>query len=283
MVKIKALITGSEGFVGPYLRRELESNGYEVIGLNHSGNPEYKCDITDKYSLDKVILLTQPNCIFHLAGFSSPSKSFEQPELCFKVNVEGTRNLLDSASKLLNCKILIVSSSEVYGNPQSLPIDEKHLINPVSPYGKSRVEQEKIALTYRNTMIARSFNHTGPGQTTNFVIPSFLQQIKDAKDNGVIYVGNLNVVRDFSDVQDVVHAYRLLMEKANVGEVYNIGSGIGYNLKEVLTQLINKSGKNLRIEIDSTRFKKSEIEKLVCDNSKIMKLGATFRRLFLFD
>ena len=280
MKKQKALITGSEGFVGPYLKRELEENNYQVISTDLNGNPDFRCDITDKNCLEKLILSVNPDVIFHLAAFSSPLKSFQQPDLCWKIGVEGTKNLLESASRLKNCRVLVVSSSAVYGNPQYVPIDEKHPLNPVSPYAKTKVEQEKIALKYKNTFIARPFNHTGPGQSKDFVIPSFKKQIKDAKENGIIYVGDLNIVKDFSDVRDVVHAYRILIEKGKPHEIYNIGSGIGYNLKEVLEKLIAESGKNLRIKKDPKRFGPAEIKKSICDNTKIKKLGIKFRRLF---
>ena len=280
MAQRKAMITGSEGFVGPYLRKELEKHDYEVIGIDLSGNPDFKCDITDRKSLERIILLNKPCHIFHLAGFSSPSQSFKQPEFCFKINVEGTRNLLESASKLNNRRVLIVSSAEVYGNPKYLPVDENHPLAPLSPYGFSRVEQEKLALGYPNTIIARSFNHTGPGQNSDFVIPSFIQQVDNTEDGGTIHVGNLEVIRDFSDVQDVVRAYRLLLEKGNLGEIYNIGSGIGYKLGEVLKRLIKKSGKNITVKIDPEKYRKVDIYELVCDNTKIKKLGAKFRKIF---
>jgi GDP-4-dehydro-6-deoxy-D-mannose reductase len=280
MKKNTALITGSEGFVGPNLKRELEKNDYEVVGLDFQGNPDFKCDITDRESLSKVINSVKPNFIFHLAGFSSPSKSFEKPELCFKINVEGTRNLLDISKKIEGCRVLIVSSGEVYGNPEYLPIDEKHPLNPNSPYGESRVEQEKIALGYRNNIIVRPFNHTGPDQPPIFAIPSFRKQIAEAKNGGVIYTGNLEVVRDFSDVVDVVHAYRVLLEKGELGEIYNLGSGKGYRLRDVIESLIKDSGKDLRIETDPEKYRKIDLSKLICDNTKIKNLGVNFRNPF---
>jgi len=188
--------------------------------------------------------------------------------------------LLESSAKLPDCKILIVSSAEVYGNSKYLPIDEKHPLGPFSPYAESKGEQEKVTLKYLNTIIARSFNHTGLDQPPNFVIPSFRKQIDEAKDGEKIYVGNLDVIRDFSDVDDVVHAYRLLLEKGALGEVYNVGSEIGYNLQDVLKKLIKDSGKKLKIEVDSERYRKEDIYKLICDNTKIKKLGASFKKYF---
>lgn len=278
----KALITGINGFVGPYLRKELEANGYRVYGLDlHGTEGAYACDITSFEQVFKVVDAVKPDFIFHLAGFSSVAKSFENPLLCFKINVEGTKNLLDAIVKVgLKPKILIVSSAEVYGVPKYLPIDEKHPLDPISPYGKSRVEQEKLALGYDlHVVISRSFNHTGPGQPTTFVIPSFKKQVDEAKDGDTIYVGNLDVVRDFSDVRDVVKAYRILLEKGKAKEIYNVGSGIGYRLRDILESLIKKSGKRLMVEIDPDKLRKNDIFKVVSDNKKINDLAVKLERM----
>lgn len=281
----KALITGITGFVGPHLKRELEHNKYDVYGLalSDGGNKVFKCDITNSDRVLEVIQEIMPDCIFHLAGFSSVSKSFQQPDKCYKINVTGTKNLLDAVKKSgIRPRILIVSSAEVYGVPKYLPIDEKHPLNPISPYGKSRVEQEEIALkSGLPVIISRSFNHTGPGQSDSFVIPSFRKQIKEAKDGGTIYVGNLGVVRDFSDVRDVVKAYRILVEKGKEGDIYNVGSGIGYGLRDILDKLVMLSGKKLEIKKDISKIRKDDIPKLIADNGKVLALGGiSFRNIF---
>lgn len=280
--KKKALITGINGFVGPYLKKELEHHDYEVFGIDLKGDDKkvFSCDITDPDSVYNTISKVEPDFIFHLAGFSSVGKSFQQPELCKKINVDGTRNLLDAVVKagLMRSRILIVSSAEVYGKAEKIPIDENHPLNPLSPYGKSRVEQEKVASGFDlPIIIARSFNHTGPDQPDTFVIPSFRKQIKEANDGDTIHVGNLEVVRDFSDVRDVVKAYRILLEKGKDKEIYNVGSGEEYKLKDILDRFIKQSGKNLKVEIDPKRYRKADIPVLVCDNSRLNKLGATIR------
>ncbi|MFT4303215.1 MAG: GDP-mannose 4,6-dehydratase [Candidatus Woesearchaeota archaeon] len=267
---MKALITGGKGFVGPYLKRELENNGYSVV-VSDLKDSDYDCDITNKEKVFSMISSIKPDYVFHLAGFSSVSKSFENPSLCFKINIDGTKNLLEACLDVK--KVLIVSSAEVYGKPEYVPIDEKHPLNPVSPYGKSRVEQEKIALNFSNVVISRSFNHTGEGQPSTFVIPSFKNQINEAKNGDTIYVGNLEVIRDFSDVKDVVHAYRILLEKGVLGEIYNVGSGVGVKLKDILNKLILESGKDLKVEVDSNKYRKADIVELVANVSKINELG----------
>ncbi len=286
MVRImtKALITGASGFVGPYLWKELEEHGYDVTGFDLSGdnNKIIHCDITNADLVYKIISEEKPDVIFHLAGFSSVAKSFGNPDLCMKINVDGTKNLLEAVVKAgLKSKILIISSAEVYGKPKKIPIDENHSLNPLSPYGESRVKQEIIAFSYDlPVIISRSFNHTGEGQPDIFVIPSFKKQVEEAENEGIVYVGNLDVIRDFSDVKDVVKAYRVLVEKGTMGEIYNVGSGNGYKLRDVLDKIIKASGKNLNVKVDTERYRKSDIPELVADNTKIKRLGLTFKVLF---
>jgi GDP-4-dehydro-6-deoxy-D-mannose reductase len=267
-----ALITGVNGFVGPYLRKELESDEYDVYGFDlNAGNKVFRCDITDFNSVFSVIKELKPDVIFHLAAFSSVGKSFEDPKKCFDVNVLGTKNLLDAVMKCgIRPKILIVSSSEIYGVPVYLPIDEVHPLNPVSPYGMSRLEQERLCKNYDlPIIIVRSFNHTGENQPETFVIPSFKKQVMDAKEGDTIYVGDIDVVRDFSDVKDVVKAYVALVEKGVIGEVYNVGSGNRYLLRDILYAFIKKSGKNLKIETDPSKYRKAEIKEQVCNPKKL--------------
>ncbi|MEW6407240.1 MAG: GDP-mannose 4,6-dehydratase [Patescibacteria group bacterium] len=209
----RALIIGISGFVGPYLKSELEKNGYKVFGLDrnrkcHSERSEesdakrhpehsrgisrecetplFHCDLLDKNSVCQVINKIKPDFVFHLAGFSSVCESWKKPDLCQKINVQGTQNLLEAILRAkINPKILIVSSAEVYGNPKELPLKETSPLNPENPYAKSRVAQEKLVQSYKNLnwIIARSFNHTGPGQPPIFVIPEFAKQLAEIKKN----------------------------------------------------------------------------------------------------
>lgn len=273
--KIKALITGIKGFAGSYLKTELKNEGYEVFGIAREGSDDaFQCDLTNFKSILAVVDKVKPNYIFHLAGFSSSSKSFNNAELCFKTNVDGTKNLLDAVIKVgLKPRILLVSSAEVYGKPNYIPTDEQHPLNPLSPYGKSKVEQEKLALSYDlPIIIARPFNHTGPGQDETRIIPYFNKKIEEVSSGEVIKVGNLEVIRDISNVKDVVKIYRLLLEKGKEKEIYNVGSGKGHYLKKILNTLIEKSGKKIRIEIDSERIRPVDIPYSVCDNRKLRSL-----------
>jgi GDP-4-dehydro-6-deoxy-D-mannose reductase len=280
-----ALITGIGGFVGPYLTKELESKGYTVYGVDLNNVDNHKilhCDITDFDSVYSVINKIKPDLVFHLAGFSSVAKSFDNPELCFKINVNGTKNLLDAITKVgIRPKILIVSSSEIYGKPKYNPMDESHPLEPISPYGKSRLAQEELCKEYDlPIIISRSFNHTGTTQPDTFVIPSFRKQVSEAKDGDTIHVGNLDITRDFSDVRDIVKAYVMLLERGKAGEVYNVGSGNAYVLKDILNHFIKESGKKLVIDVDENRFRKADIEKQVCDCKKLHAItGLHFRKI----
>ncbi len=285
----KALITGISGFVGPYLAKELKKHKYDVFGLDRTGGlitdkiKIEKCDLLDKENVFEVINEIKPDFVFHLAGFSSVKDSWDKPELCKKINVEGTRNLLDAIMKAkLNPKILIITSAEVYGKPKKLPLKETFTLSPESPYAKSRVEQEKLLLNYKNLdwIVSRSFNHTGPGQQPIFVIPEFAKQlaeIKLKKSKPKIFVGNLKAKRDFSDVRDVVAAYRILLEKGKSHEIYNVCSGKSYVVKSLLSRMIKMSGKKVNVVVDKDKFRPVDIMDLKGDNKKFKKLGFKFK------
>jgi GDP-4-dehydro-6-deoxy-D-mannose reductase len=283
---MKALVTGIGGFVGPYLAANLLKNEYSVFGIDRSQSKVKGCkcfaaDVTDEKALEDVISEVKPDVIFHLAGQSSVEKSYQEPELTFKINVEGTNNIF---AALINCnlrpKVLIVSSADVYGTPDSVPIDEDADLSPKSPYARSRVEQEKIALGYNEeygipVVISRSFSHTGPGQQENFVCPNFAKQVALAKKKkqSVIKTGNIEVKRDFTDVKDMVEAYRILMEKGVPGEIYNAGSGKSISLRQVLEILLKDAGVKAETEQEPSRVRKNDPPEIRADISKLKALG----------
>jgi GDP-4-dehydro-6-deoxy-D-mannose reductase len=284
---MKSLITGIAGFVGPYLAKNLLSNKYEVYGLDRNkpdieGCKCFACDITDEKAVEDVIAEVSPDIIFHLAGQSSVEKSYKEPELTFKINVDGTNNIF---AALINCnlrpKVLVVSSADVYyGGVQSTPISEDAEISPKSPYAKSRVEQEELALRYNEeygipVVISRSFTHTGVGQQEIFVCPNFAKQVALVKKGkqSVVKVGNIEVKRDFTDVRDMVEAYRILAEKGIPGEIYNAGSGKSISLKDVLDILFSAAGISPNTEQDPSRVRKDDPLDVRADISKIKALG----------
>lgn len=281
----RAFITGVGGFVGPYLVKHLVSNGFEVFGVNRKSSKVEgcvvdPCDVTDYDSVFSVVRRIKPDFIFHLAGQSSVEKSWKEPELTRTVHVKGARNLLEAVvAAKLKPRILIVSSAEVYGIPEKLPIAEDHPMKPVTPYGESRVEQEKLALDYfRNKsvqlVISRSFNQTGPGQPSTFVCSDFAMQVVEAEKGRrtEIVVGNLDVRRDFTDVRDAVGAYLLALQKGKPGEIYNICSGSSYSIKSVLDTLMSFSNvaRSAKIVKEPSRVRKSDIPELLGSPFKFM-------------
>ena len=282
---MRALITGVSGFVGPYLVKHLISNGFEVFGIDRSGNGKIdgcvldKCDVTDYDAVFAVVNRVKPDFIFHLAGQSSVALSWKEPELTRKVNVGGTKNLLEAvAAAKINPKVLVVSSAEVYGAARKFPTTESEPLKPVSPYGESRVEQEGLALEYFRSkgmkiVISRSFNHTGPGQPSELVCSNFAKQlaaIEKGRQQPVVEVGDLSVVRDFSDVRDVVRAYLLLLQQGSFGEVYNVCSGRAYSIGEILDRLVKLSGLKVKVEQERSRFREKAVPVLHGDNSKLV-------------
>jgi GDP-4-dehydro-6-deoxy-D-mannose reductase len=281
-MSMRVIITGIEGFVGPHLKNELEQNKIEVFGTYlldpvHSSPNFFHMDVLNPSEIHTVLFDIQPDAIIHLAGFSSVRKSFEQPALCKKVNVDGTENLLKTVARLgLTPKILMINSGEIYGIPQSLPITESHSLSPRSPYGESRILQEKVCQNYIEELgfhivIARSFNHTGPGQTESFAIPGFAKQIVaiERGEQRPLFVGNLQAIRDYSDVRDVVRAYYALLLQGKNEERYNVCSGNGYRMQDLLNILKSLANVDIHVQVDPSRLRPTDIPELIGDYTKI--------------
>jgi GDP-4-dehydro-6-deoxy-D-mannose reductase len=278
---MKALVTGVGGFVGPHLVRHLLDRGFEVFGVDRNdseveGCTVYKCDITDYSAVSSIVSKTRPDLIFHLAGQSSVELSWKEPELTRRINVFGTKNLLDAVvSANLSPKILIVSSAEVYGIPKSFPITENHELAPVSPYGKSKVEQERLSLGFKDLhiVVCRSFPHIGPGQPSNFVASNFAKQVVmiETGKSSAVKVGNIESRRDFTDVRDVVRAYLLALEKCPPHSVYNVCSGKDHTIKSMLDIMLSLSkARNIKVETEPSRMRKSDIPVLVGNPGKFI-------------
>lgn len=280
---MKALIIGIDGFVGGHLKSELISNGYEVVGtaLNHSDENIRVMDILDLQSISKVISEVKPDVIFHMAGQSSVALSWKEPRLTFDLNVNGTINILEVVKNFnTKIKILIVGSSDQYGkvSNDNFFVDESVPLNPTTPYAISKCTQEQIALLYArdygmNVYLTRSFNHIGVGQKKGFVIPDVASGIADieaGKANRLL-VGNLSAERDFSDVRDIVRAYRLIVEKGKSNTVYNVGSGNTYSIENLINTLISMSKCTISVESDAARMRKSDTPVIKCNNSRLIE------------
>ena len=274
-------ITGVNGFVGHHLTNLLLKNNHKIFGngLDEKGpkNINYhKTNILDFNKIKELIEKSQPDIICHLAGFSSVKKSFDNPKLCHDINVNGTENILKAVKELnINPRIIIISSADLYGIPQTIPMTESHPLNAKSPYAESRIKQEAICKKYNlNIVILRSFPHIGPGQLPQFVTSSFAKQIADIEkgiQNNTLLVGNLSAKRDFTDVRDTVKAYYLAASKCKKGETYNICSQKSYSIQKILDILISLSKEDIKIKVDKDRLRPSDIPILEGDNTKFIK------------
>ena len=283
----KVLVTGVDGFVAGYLSDYLFKSGYDVYGTTISETYKndkikiFKMNLLDAENVSDVIKNISPNMIFHLAGQSAVGVSWQNPVLTMDVNVNGTLNLLEAVRiNNINSRILIIGSSDQYGiiKPENCPIKETQLQIPQTPYGISKKTQEEIGKLYvkaykMNIIFVRAFNHIGARQGKNFVVPDFASKIVKIEKSAVpvLKVGNLDTLRDFTNVRDIVRGYLMLLERGKIGESYNIGSGNVIKIKDILKKLINLSSKKIKIEIDKEKFRPVDVPIVQCDNSKIKR------------
>ncbi len=291
---MKTLITGITGFVGSHLAEFLLSKDYEVWGIarwrstteniNHikSRLNLIEADLNDPHSFYNTINEVKPDQIYHLAAQSFVPTSWVSPADTIKTNVIGTINLFEAVRKAgIDPRIQVACSSEEYGlvKPDEIPIKETNPLRPLSPYGVSKIAQDMLSFQYFQSyglkvVVTRGFNHSGPRRGEVFVCSNFAKQIVEI-ENGLrepkIKVGNLDAMRDFTDVRDMVKGYNLALEKGIAGERYNICSGRGYKIKEVLDMLLKMTDKDIKIEKDLKRMRPSDVPILVGDNSKFRK------------
>jgi len=294
---MRVLITGITGFAGSHLADYILQNHPEnkVHGtvrwrsrmeniLHIKDKIElHEADLKDLVSLKKCLDEAKPDLIFHLAAQSFVPSSWRCPSETFTINAVGQINLFEAVLSLkLSPKIQVAGSSEEYGLtlPDETPMKETNPLRPLSPYAVSKVAQDLLAYQYYKsyglrTVRTRGFNHTGPRRGEVFICSSFAKQIVEIekkKRESVIYVGNLEAKRDFTDVRDIVRAYWLSLEKGKEGEVYNIGTGKTISMKEVLDILLSLSNTNIKIEVDPERLRPSDVPVLLSDCSKFVQL-----------
>lgn len=259
---MRVLVTGATGFVGTWLLRELASAGHEAVGAPSSS----ELDINDGPALSRLVKAVAPDAVAHLAAISFAGAAARDPEAAIAINAGGTRALLTAvAESAPGAPVLVTSSSEVYGRPapQDLPLRESHPPRPIHAYGRSKLAQEGVALELAAThglqlVITRAFNHTGPGQRSDFVIPALASRILEATRGGrnTIRAGNVDVRRDIGDVRDVVRAYRLLLEAAvEAGRpfepaIYNVATGRSILIRDVIAELAALAGATVEVETD---------------------------------
>ncbi len=251
---MRALVTGSDGFVAGHLIRHLRDNGDEVHGIDRER------DVTDARSMREVFEWFLPDVTYHLAALTHVGDSWENASEFTRVNVVGTQRVLDASFEAVpRATTVVVSSSEVYGisRPEDQPLRETFRVAPANPYSSSKVEAERVArdaVRFRGqrVIVARPFNHLGPGQSPNFVVPALVSRLLEAREHGDdrILVGDLSTRRDFSDVRDVVRAYRLLAQLGVSGEVYNVASGHDVALIDIAHQLVARLAPNVELVVD---------------------------------
>jgi GDP-mannose 4,6-dehydratase len=293
----KVFITGITGFVGSHLADYLLGQGLEVHGLTRWRSPKenilhvldditlHHGDLLDFASLYKIIDKLRPDYVFHLAAQSFVPYSFDAPSSTLDVNVIGTCNLFEvikilkesSYNPIIHC----CSSSEVYGQVKEdeVPITEDNVFRPASPYAVSKVAEDMLGLQYYlsyglKIIRTRMFSHTGPKRGDVFVVSNFAKQIADIEVNGkepVIRVGNLDSIRTFADVRDTVRAYWDLVNKCDIGDVYNIGGNVTMTIREMLQKLIDLSDKHITVKIESGRLRPSDVTLQIPDISKFQK------------
>jgi GDP-4-dehydro-6-deoxy-D-mannose reductase len=284
----KVLITGSNGFVGQHLQELLSD--YFIIGLTHGGDLTdtenkkfYSGNILDSHFLEEIIEKHQPEYIIHLAAIAPTH--FKDAEQVFKINLLGTNNLYQAIIKQqtdnYNPKVLYISSAEVYGktdHPEN--IVETDTLNPLNYYGTSKLAADKLttqlAFSHQlNAIVVRPFNHTGPLQGPGFFVPDMISQIVDienGKKDAHLSVGNLESTRDISDVRDIVRGYKLLLEAdTSPGEVFNLCSGTGIKMKNLLEKLLKISKTSIQITQDPEKMRPSDNPISVGNHDKITK------------
>jgi GDP-4-dehydro-6-deoxy-D-mannose reductase len=295
---MRALITGITGFAGSHLADFIlethpEVDVYGLVrwrsrmeNIRHIQDRIHlvEADLKDMVSLKKALAEIEPDRIFHLAAQSFVPTSWRCPGETFAINSIGQINLFEAVLDLgLTPRIQIAGSSEEYGlvHPDEVPMKESNPLRPLSPYAVSKVAQDFLGYQYfmsygLHIVRTRGFNHTGPRRGEVFICSNFARQIVEIEKklrDPVLFVGNLEAKRDFTDVRDTVRAYWLSLEKGEAGEVYNIGTGVAYTAREILDKLLALTEEDVRIEVDPLRLRPSDVMILLSDTSKFRTIS----------
>jgi len=287
---MRVLVTGAAGFVGSWLVPALVADGHTVFAAGQEGHPlpddrmgaEWVgMDVGSADSVAAAVERAAPDAVCHLAGQASVGQSFHDPLGTWDVNATGTLRMAAALPK--GARLLLVSSAEAYGSvPEAeQPIAEARPLRPCNPYAASKAAAEMAALQAGESgglevVVARSFNHTGPGQDPRFALASFARQLALIRAGGaepVLHVGNLSARRDLLDVRDVVHAYVRLMEAGAPGGVYNVCSGVARSMADAVDELVDLSGTRARVEVDADRVRPVDVPLLLGDNARLRGLG----------
>jgi GDP-4-dehydro-6-deoxy-D-mannose reductase len=281
------LVTGATGFAGSHLLDRLHESARviawsrEIPEARAESRVEWRqIDLLDRAAVEASLAADAPGLIYHLAGAPHVGSSFDDPVLPLTINAVGTHRLLSAVERTVpGARVLVVTSAMVYG-ASGEPHTEDSCLQPGSPYGLSKLAQDKLATEAARdglqVVTARPFNHTGPRQDPSFAIPGFAQQIARIEAGlaePVLRVGNLDAERDITDVRDVVEGYAVIAERGETGRAYNVCGGAARRIGDLLELLVRRSRVRIRVEQDQARMRPVELPRLAGDNSRLRALG----------
>lgn len=277
----RTLVTGVAGFTGRYVAKALSERGHEVHGIVHGREADipgvertYEADLVDLPTIERVVNAVHPDHVVHLAGIAFVGHA--NAEQIYRSNVIGTRQLLEALTGLPKAahSVLLASSANVYGNAQEGVLDESTSFAPANDYAASKVAMEFVASLYTPRLpliIARPFNYTGRGQSSQFIIPKIVDHARERAPH--IELGNLDVARDFSDVRMIADSYRRLIEEpAAIGETYNVCSGEAVTLQQVLDLVSQLSGHRMDVRVNPAFVRSNEVRVLRGSNAKLQSV-----------
>ena len=282
----KILVTGANGFVGQHLVKELSENGISIVGIGGQIGSKSKSPLVSEYVVTdlkdpdavKQIDFRDIDGVIHLAGLAAVGPSFGNPMDYITTNVGIQTNMFEAAMEQgARPTFLIISSGSLYDAKAPLPLTETSKVIPSSPYAVSKLGQEQVAAYYGQRgftcIIARPFNHIGPGQNPGFIVPDVAEQIVAVEKGNAasVMVGNLDASRDYTDVRDIARAYRLLIEKGESGEIYNICSGKAVSGHDIVNGLLSAAGSHAPTQQDPKRMRPSDNPEIYGDNSKLVE------------
>lgn len=300
---MRVLVTGADGFVGQHLVTDLLEQGDRqvsaasltlppsrtILSPSQMAAVDWKAaDVREQDALFRLVAAVQPDCIYHLAGFASGDRARYRAAEAMEVNAGGTVNLCEAILSVredfpdFDPRVLVMGAGDAYGNAGEPggKLTEDLTLRPVTTYGMSKAAQEIVAHTYRrahglDTVVARGFNLLGPGQETAFVVPDFCDQaarIAAGEAEPVLHVGNLEAVRDFTDIRDGVEAFRMIVEADSPEGAYNVCSGVGRSVRTLLEWILDEAGIDPEIRVDPERLRGEEVDRIVGDAGRVREL-----------